>query len=99
MARIFYYTTTGDIYGVHPGDFDGSLPDDVDFIDVAGPPDRIVWPDTRGEHYCRVQGRVLVISPSRVPLETVERQALRELASEVGASAVAKINVLLGLKP
>ena len=64
MARIFYHIATGNIYGVHPGAFSGSLPDVTDFIDVAEAPDQIPWPvnasGKSGEEFARVQGGVLV---------------------------------------
>ncbi len=60
MARIFYRTDTGSIYGVHPGAFNGALPTDLDFIDVPETPDQIAWPDARGEKFASVQGGVLV---------------------------------------
>ncbi len=64
MARIFYRTATGDIYGVHSGPFGGELPAGIDFIDVAETPDQIAWPvnasGKSGEEFARVQGGVLV---------------------------------------
>lgn len=100
MARIFYHTATGDIYGVHSGAFTGSLPADVDFIDVAESPDLIAWPDSRGERYCKVQGGVLVIGPPPLlPPESDEVQALRELALLIGPVAVAKIDARFGSRP
>ena len=48
MARIFYFNDSGDIYGVHPGAFSKTLPDNVVFIDVPGSPDKIAWPSPDG---------------------------------------------------
>ena len=64
MARIFYHTATGDIYGVHSGSFAGTLPSGIDFIDVAEAPDQISWPvnssGKSGEEFARVQGGTLI---------------------------------------
>ncbi len=64
MARIFYYTATGNIYGVHPGAFSDTLPAGVGFIDVAEEPNLIVWPLTAagnsGERFARVDAGALV---------------------------------------
>ncbi len=64
MARIFYHTDTGNIFGVHDGAFSGTLPGGIDFIDVAESPDQIVWPvnaaGDSGERFARVSGGVLV---------------------------------------
>ena len=64
MARIFYHTPTGNIYGVHPGAFNDSLPADIAFIDVPEAPDQIPWPvnasGKSGEEFARVQSGVLI---------------------------------------
>lgn len=64
MARIFYHTAIGNIHGVHPGAFSGSLPTGVVFIDVPEAPDQILWPvnasGKSGEEFAHVQGGVLV---------------------------------------
>lgn len=103
MARIFYFTATGEIYGVHAGAFAGTLPAGIDFIDVAETPDQIVWPvnvfDRSGEHYALVLGGVLVPRDRALPLESNEVQALRELALLVGPAAVAKIDARFGSRP
>ena len=75
MARIFYHTATGEIHGVHPGAFRGSLPADVDFIDVTEAADKIVWPDARGENYNKVAGGVLV--PAGQLVATIGRPVVR----------------------
>ena len=83
MARIFYRTATGDIYGVHAGAFTGTLPTGVDFIDVAEAPDQIAWPvnasGKSGEEFARVQGGVLVaFDPdfSAIDQATIDRMLL-----------------------
>ena len=64
MARIFFHTDTGNIYGVHGGAFSDPLPGGVDFIDVAEAPDQVAWPinssGKSGEEFARVQGGALV---------------------------------------
>ncbi len=73
MARIFYRTETGSIYGVHPGAFSGSLPAGVSFIDVVEPPDQITWPLTAsgdsGERFARVDAGALVAFEPSLPPE------------------------------
>ncbi len=64
MARIFFHTATGNIYGVHGGAFSGTLPDGVNFIDVAEAPSDILWPPNvagdSGERFAQVQNGVVV---------------------------------------
>ena len=71
MARIFYFTDTGTIYGVH---LDGNIevPNGVAFIDVVEQPDKIKWlplPDGRSgtEHTSRIVGGSLMVNPSAIP--------------------------------
>lgn len=59
MARIFYFTATGDIYGVHhsPHEDDPKiqLPKGVAWIDVPEPPHQIPWPSPDGKRAGREQ--------------------------------------------
>ncbi len=89
MARIFYYTATGEIHGVHPGPFSGVLPDGIDFIDVTESPDKIVWLDARGEKFARVQGGVLVAFGAPLPEPTATGAQMIDEAEERG-----KLNML-----
>ena len=98
MARIFYITATGRIYGVHPGAFTGSLPPGIDFIDVVETPDKIAWPDARGENYNKVQSGALETAPFEGPPEDRIIQAIRIIAAG-NIGKVAAIEALLGLKP
>jgi len=103
MARIFYFTATGEIYGVHPGPFPGSLPPGVDHIDVPQPPNAIPWPGSpsgTGERHARVQGGALVsfTRPGREP-ESDTRLAIRAIANEIGPAAKARVIAILGPEP
>ena len=72
MARIFYWTDTGNIYGVHPSELcdgvvtlDGAsknivIPEGVTWLNVAETPDRIAWPGG-GEQYSRVDSATLTL--------------------------------------
>ena len=68
MARIFYYTATGHIYGVHPGPHEANpkivLPSGVVWRDVLEAPDKILWPGG-SEQTCKVDlvTRELVLRP------------------------------------
>lgn len=59
MARIFYFTGTGVIYGVHHSPHEDNLkirlPKGVAWIDVPGPPDQIPWPSPDGTRPGREQ--------------------------------------------
>lgn len=48
MARIFYFSASGDVYGVHPGLHEANpkirLPAGVIWADVPETPDSIPWP-------------------------------------------------------
>lgn len=52
MARIFYFTATGDIYGVHHSPHEDDprirLPKGVAWIDVPEPSHQIPWPSPDG---------------------------------------------------
>lgn len=49
MARIFYFSDTGNVYGVHSGAHESNplirIPKGVEWVDVGGLPGRIPWPD------------------------------------------------------
>ena len=100
MARIFYDITTGRIHGVHPGVFDGHLPENTTFLEVSGSPDTIVWPATntgiRSERTSLVQNNVLVARVTEIPPEDDIILALRELADEIGLEAKSKIEDRFG---
>ncbi len=85
MARIFYRTATGNIYGVHPGSFAGTLPADIDFIDVAEQSDQIVWPinvaGESGEQFAQVQGGIL-IARDRPDFDAADQVAVDRLLQE-----------------
>jgi hypothetical protein len=53
MARIFYFTKDGSIYGVHPEPHEGNpkirLPAGVAWIDVPEQPHEIAWPQSDGQ--------------------------------------------------
>lgn len=78
MARLFYFSDTGDIYGVHPGEPDPAeitLPEGVTWIDVPEAPNKIPWPSLpdgrRGsEHTSRVENGSLVVGD--VPPDEVD---------------------------
>ncbi len=64
MARIYYFSSGGKVYGVHPGPFgDNVVPAGVDFIDVPEAPDQIAWPVTvlgrSGEKFTKVISNTL----------------------------------------
>lgn len=87
MARIFYHTDTGNIYGVHGDDFTGGLPAGVAFIDVAGPPDAIAWPTNSAgdssEGSARVSGGVLVVR-DRPDLDALDQAIVDRLLLDSG---------------
>ena len=90
MARIFYYTGTGDIYGVHPGSHEGQpqiqLPQGVVWIDVPGPPDQIPWPNAAGQQGAKVDLQSLSLVAIPIPKdiqEQLERVAARQLPDNV----------------
>lgn len=105
MARIFYFTDSGNVYGVHPGAFDGTLPDNVIFTDVLGPPDEINWPSPDGtlpgcEQWTRVnlvtkelEGRDDAIPPS-TPSDALNATLIG--LKETDATVDQLIDVLLG---
>lgn len=65
MARIFYWSVTGYVYGVHPDDGPPvTLPVGVAELQVAGSPSEIVWPPFETylgrEQWTRVVNNTLV---------------------------------------
>ena len=89
MARIFFHTDTGNIYGVHDGPFSGALPVDIDFIDVPETPDQILWPvnadGDSGEQFARVQGGLLV-ARDRPDLDAIDAATVDRLLLESGVT-------------
>ncbi len=87
MARIFFHTATGNIYGVHGGAFSDPLPADIDFIDVPEAPPQIQWPvnaaGDSGEQFARVQGGVLV-ARERPDLDAIDAATVDRLLLESG---------------
>ncbi len=111
MARIFYHTDTGNIYGVHGGAFSGSLPPGVDFIDVPEAPHEVNWPvnpsGRSGERFARVVGGVLV-ARVRADLIAIDQASIDALLLDSGVlRAMAKalfqvandVRVLKGQSP
>lgn len=87
MARIFYKTDTGEIWGVHP-DGNIAVPNTVSFIDVVGKPNEIQWPEIQGktgaERTSKVDlvSKVLIVREEGIVPPTREaklREALEEL--------------------
>ena len=62
MARIFYWTETGRVYGVNPDERlrNGTvLPEGIAWLDVPEAPHRIPWPARDGRPGCEQWSRVV----------------------------------------
>lgn len=88
MARIFYYSATGLIYGIHTGPHEDNpkikIPEGVEWLDVPEPPDQIAWPSPDGgltpgdEHLSRINAGVIELRLlSNQELETIETSTLK----------------------
>lgn len=86
MARIFYFTKDGAVYGVHPEPHEDNhkirLPEGVTWIDVPEQPHEIAWPPGCSEQTSIVKNGNLHPHPTKV--SKTKKDRLTDLLSAHG---------------